>query len=388
MPPARPASEYRPAEPECAWTLPSRYYYDDAIYRRELQTIFHSAWHCVGHRSELAEAGAFVRLDVAEQSLIVLCDDGGALRAFHNVCQHRGTRLVSERRGNLGRVIRCPYHAWAYNLDGALRHAPRCERVAGFDVGDVRLAPVRVETWAGFVFVNMDAAAPALAEEVGDSRELLVRHFPDLDGLGLVDEVDFVVDANWKVVVDNEVEGYHFRRSGPVHRELARLIQFDRYEMVPRGKWWYFQGPPAPGLTHAFGEAIGDARYQTDWFFNIQFWPHTTLYAFPYADFVGTFNQFPLGPEQTLLRLGYYRPSRPESTVSKACMRWMSEELGPEDIALNVAQQKGLRSLGFDQGRLMIDAERSADSEHLVHHFHTLVHAALQRNTADDSARD
>ncbi len=101
------------------------------------------------------------------------------------------------------------------------------------------------------------------------------------------------------------------------------------------------------------------------------------LYCFPFADFFGTFNMMPLEPEKTLLRMGFYAPERALSDVTTSCIDWMNNELGPEDIDLNVSVQQGLHSFGYDQGRYMIDAERSNVSEHLVHHFHSLVHQAV-----------
>lgn len=97
------------------------------------------------------------------------------------------------------------------------------------------------------------------------------------------------------------------------------------------------------------------------------------LYTFPFSEFLGTFIMIPLDAERSLLRFGYYSPHEQVPAVSHACMKWMNEDLGPEDIELNISVQKGLHSLGYDQGRYMIDAERSNESEHLVHHFHKLV---------------
>jgi len=237
---------------------------------------------------------------------------------------------------------------------------------------------VRIEEVSSFLFVNFDPDAISFGEEVGASAALMARHFPDLPDMELVDELDYEVAANWKVVAENAIEGYHFSLSGPVHKDLATLIRFDDYRLTPHGKWWAYMGPTEAGQAHAYGREIGDAPYQTDWFVNIGFWPHTTLYTFPFTDFVGSFNQFPLGPEKTLLRFAYYRPPRPESEVTKECMRWMSYDLGPEDIELNERQQRGLRSFGYDSGRLFVDSRRGNNSEHLVHHFQSLVAGALR----------
>ena len=375
----KPLDQWEPGDPEQAHALPSRYYYyDEGVFRQEIEAIFYPAWHFAGHRAEVAEAGDFIKVDVFDQSVVVVRGDDGVVRAFHNVCQHRGTRLIDERRGKIDSVIRCPYHAWSYRLDGRLRHAPRSDEIKGFDPAAISLSPVQVEEFSNFLFVNLDPTAKPLRDDVNGALDLIAQHFPDQGDLELAGELDYEVNANWKIVIDNAIEGYHFNLSGSVHKDLAALIRYDEYELNARGKYWYFMGPTEPGLAQAYGKPIGDAKYQTDWFFNIAFWPHTTLYAFPYADFVGSFNVFPISPEKTLLRLGYYRPQRPTNDVTEACMQWMSYDLGPEDIELNERQQRGLRSFGYNSGRYFIDAARSNRSEHLVHHFHTLVAEALR----------
>lgn len=364
-------------DPETARTLPSRYFFDPAIYDREVTEIVHKSWHCVCHASEVAEPGQFVKFDIDKQSVLVVRGDDGAVHAYHNVCQHRGTRLIDERRGQIRQAITCPYHAWSYKLDGSLQAAPRTHHLKGFDPSEISLTAVRLELYAGFYFINMDPAARPLADEAQGAETAMREFFKDLDDLVFEEEVDMIVDVNWKTIIDNEIEGYHFQLSGPVHRELARLIDFKGYTMTPHGRWWDFKGPPKK-VEKAFGHPVAGQSFQTDWFYNITLWPMTTLYTFPYADVIGTFNKMPLGPEKTLLRFGHYRPrSRQPGALSRAVIDWFNTQLGPEDIDLNILVQKGVHSLGFDQGRYVIDEERSANSEHLVHHFHALVYEAL-----------
>jgi len=365
------------AAPERALTLPARYFYDDAIFNAERERIFYGAWHCIGHVNELAEPGQFLTFDIFDQTVVVLRGDDDVIRGFHNVCQHRGNRLLGERRGKLGSVLRCGYHSWCYALSGGLKSAPRSERLPDFDRTQYGLKPVRTEILGSFVFANLDPDAVPL-DEVGRGAEAtMLKYLPDLAGMKLIEEVDVVVPANWKVIMDNAVEGYHFGLSGPVHKELAALIEFKRYKLEAHGTWWTYIGPPKPGATVAYGAPLAEATWQTDWFFNIGIWPNTTFYCFPFADICGTFNMIPLAPEKSLLRFGYYGPNRPMPAVTRACIKWMNEKLGPEDIQLNVTQQRGLRSFGYNQGRYLIDSERSNESEHLVHHFHRLVHQAV-----------
>jgi phenylpropionate dioxygenase-like ring-hydroxylating dioxygenase large terminal subunit len=363
--------------PERALTLPARYFYDDEIFKAERERIFYPGWHCIGHVNELSDPGQFLTFDIFDQSIVALRGDDGVIRSFYNVCQHRGNRLLEDRRGKLGSVIRCGYHSWCYGRDGHLKSAPRSERLPDFDRRDYGLKPVRSEILGSFVFVNFDPEAVPLGEMAPGAERMIDQYLPDIGAMKLIEETDVVVPANWKVIMDNSIEGYHFARSGPVHKHLAALIEFKKYKLEAQGKWWTYIGPPKAGIGSAYGAPLDGATWQTDWFFNIGIWPNTTFYCFPFADICGTFIMIPLAPEKSLLRFGYYGPNRPMPEVTKACIKWMNEELGPEDIQLNVTQQRGLRSFGYNQGRYLIDPERSNESEHLVHHFHTLVHQAV-----------
>ena len=132
-------------------------------------------------------------------------------------------------------------------------------------------------------------------------------------------------------------------------------------------------------ITTAYGLPVAGATWQTDWFFNIGLWPNTTFYCFPFTDLVGTFIMIPLEAEKSLLRFGYYAPDHREvPALTKAAVDWMNKELGPEDIALNISNQKGLHSFGYDQGRYLVDDSRSNQSEHLVRHFHQLCYQAIR----------
>ncbi|MDE1174304.1 MAG: aromatic ring-hydroxylating dioxygenase subunit alpha [Parvibaculaceae bacterium] len=366
---------------EEAYSLPAHFFYDQKIFDAEKKDIFFKSWHMIGHESELATPGSFLTQDIFEQSVIATRDRDGKIYAFHNVCQHRGNRLVEERRGKFSpALVRCAYHAWAYSMDGALQAAPRTECLKNFNKADYGLKPVRVENYGGFVFVNLDSDAQSVADMVPGALDEMRRFLPDLDRLRLIEEVDVIVDANWKVIQENSIEGYHFDLSGPVHKELAALIDYSGYDLTSHDNWWTYIGPPAKGeTTHAYGVEIGNATYQTPWFFNIGLWPNTTFYSFPYTDMIGTFIMIPLDPERSLLRFGYYGiEGRELPELTQAAIRWMNTQLGPEDIQLNVSNQKGLHSFGFTHGRYLIDAERSSYSEHLVHHFHKLCYQAIR----------
>ena len=137
-------------------------------------------------------------------------------------------------------------------------------------------------------------------------------------------------------------------------RPDAALIDFKQYRLEAHDKWWTYVGPPKAGVTEVYGESLAGAPRQTDWFFNLGIWPNTTFYCFPFADLCGTFVMIPLEPEKSLLRFDYYGPDRPMPEVTKACIKWMNQELGPEDIQLNITNQRGLRGIPNSSARKTI----------------------------------
>jgi carnitine monooxygenase subunit len=369
--------QWSESEQAAGWSLPAPFFYDPSIFQQERLRIFFRSWHLVAHVNELRTPGDFVTHEILEQSVIVTRAKDGEIRAFHNACQHRGNRLLDATRGHAP-AITCAYHAWTYALDGRLRGAPRTECLKDFDKSKHGLKPVRVEIFASFVFVNLDPEAQSVAQMAPGAEAQMRQHLPDLDRLILIEQVDVAVPANWKVIQENSIEGYHFDNSGPAHKQLVQLIDFAGYALTPHGDWWTYIGPPKKDATLAYGVPLDGATWQTDSFFNFGLWPNATIYVFPYADMVGTFIMNPTGPESSVLRFGYYAAGRAIRDVTKACIRWMNEELGPEDIKLNTSNQKGLRSFGFERGRYVIGEGFSNRSEHLVRHFHKLYYGALQ----------
>ena len=367
------------SDPVYGETLPAPFFYDPQIFAEEKERIFMHCWHLVGHVNEFREPGSYIVQDIFEQSVVVTTEKDGTIHAWHNVCRHRGNRLMNQRRGKVGGVLRCPYHSWCYNLDGGLRAAPRTEHLETFSKEDHSLRRVRMEIFAGWVFVTLDNDAKPVAEMAEGAEEKMREYLPDLDNVELVEETDVIVEANWKVIQENSIEGYHFDLSGPVHKDLAALIDFKGYTLTEYGDWWTYIGPPNTEAKEAYGVPLEGATWQTDSFFNIGLFPNTTFYSFPYTDMIGTFIMIPLTPEKSLLRFGYYAPrGREVPAVTKAAIEWMNNALGPEDIVLNETNQKGLHSMGFGSGRYLIDANQPHQSEHLVYHFHKLCYQAIK----------
>jgi choline monooxygenase len=200
-----------------AATLPARWYIASEFLPLEKDKIFARTWQAVGRTDEVARIGDFFTCEVLGEPLVVTRGTDGALRAFHNVCRHRAGN-VAAGKGNR-KSLQCRYHGWTYALDGRLMTTPEFEGVEDFDKSCYSLHSVRVETWGPFVFVNLDTEAAPLTETLGVILDE-TAHIP-LAEMRPVERRDYVIDCNWKVYIDNYLEGYHLPIAHPgLYREL------------------------------------------------------------------------------------------------------------------------------------------------------------------------
>jgi Rieske 2Fe-2S family protein len=255
-------------------TLPREAYFADAVWRAEKERIFAHEWVCAGREEQLPGAGDYLVLDVAGESVLVVRNRSGALRAFYNTCRHRSCQLVlrppetandpGALAGRFASGIKCPYHAWTYSLDGELRTAPFLEDDDGFRREDFPLWPVGLETWGGFFFLNL---SPLEAAAEGRSLRRQLDGVPDrlsrypLADLRTAQRIVYDVRANWKVLLENYNECYH---CAGVHPELCKVVpafkqkggsQLDWDRGVPHreGAWTFTHSgtttrAPFPGL--------------------------------------------------------------------------------------------------------------------------------------------
>jgi Rieske 2Fe-2S family protein len=204
-----------------ATTLPGEFYTSAEIFARERDRIFARRWLCVGRADAVPEPGDFETVSAAGESLVVVRGRDRRLRAFFNVCRHRGTRLCEAGKGRFAGGIQCPYHAWTYGLDGALIGAPHMADVAWFDKADYPLLPAALEEWEGFLFLTLASEPEPLADALSP---LLGRLAPwRLPALRIVRRIDYDVRANWKLIFQNFSECYH---CPPVHPALAKLSHY------------------------------------------------------------------------------------------------------------------------------------------------------------------
>jgi phenylpropionate dioxygenase-like ring-hydroxylating dioxygenase large terminal subunit len=214
-------------------SLPASWYTDPAVAALERDRIFRRGWQYVTRLETLARVGDFVTATVADVPVVLVRSEKG-LGAFINVCRHRRHEVVSGA-GNR-RTLQCPYHAWTYDLDGRLRAAPRSQSEPGFELTDLPLLPVALETWGPFAFVNLDTAALPLAHYLGDLSSIIGGSGLQLDQLVFHDREEWEAEANWKVMIENFLECYHCPVQHPGFSTVVDVDE-DTYRLDAHG--WF-----------------------------------------------------------------------------------------------------------------------------------------------------
>ncbi|SDP09068.1 Rieske 2Fe-2S family protein [Streptomyces sp. cf386] len=342
--------------------LAARYYTDPAIAEAETDRIFAKSWQLVCHESDLPGPGARLTATAAGREVLVVRTEDGGLAAHLNVCRHRGTRLVTDPEPS-GKAIRCPYHGWTYKLDGRLVGAPEARRIPCLDKPKLGLHPVNVESFLGFVFVNLDMEATPLAESCAGLAEA-VGHYA---GPGLVPVGKHRIhdvsggeeqNANWKVIVDNYLEGYHV----PVaHPALMRLLDYAAYTVDVQENYVLFESPlrdkpssnwterlyqrlatPMPGLVEA------DRRV---WRYAV-IYPNTLIDFYP--DHVLAWTALPTAQDRATIPGAFYTKVG-EGLRTRLARRlnihigWVTND---EDAELVERVQAGMGTPGFEPGPL------------------------------------
>ena len=344
-------------------TLPWTWYADPQVLRREQQRIFGHAWQYVGHGGQVAEPGSFFASSAGQIPVVVTRARDGELRAFINVCRHRGF-TVAEGEGSR-ETLQCRYHAWTYELDGRLRAAPRSAREPGFDASELSLVAAAVDTWGPFVFVNPDADARPLAESLGPVPEQ-VAQIIDVDALEFRFRTEFELEANWKVACENFLECYHCSVAHPGFSAVVDVSP-DAYRLETDGLTSSQFGPVRNGRGAA--SPFTDGEVERSQFHFV--WPNFGLNIFPGQPNLSCGPILPIGPERTARFLDYFfAPDVDQAWIDD--LLELDNQVGREDTVLVEGVQRGIRSGALDSGRLM------PASEQLVAHFQGLVAKALE----------
>ena len=361
------------ADPQSAFSLHADAYTKQEWYHLDEQAILAKSWQWVCHVEKLQEAGAYVTTSIAGQSIAIIRGKDNVLRAFYNVCKHRAHELLSgDGRKS---VISCPYHAWAYRLDGTLAAAPHTEHLTDFNKDDICLDEVQVEEFCGFIYVNLDLKAPSLASQSGDLKSEIDHWAPDIDKLTFGHRLTYDIKSNWKNVVDNFLECYHCPTA---HKDFCDLVDMDSYKVTTHGIYSSHMAEAGTGPNSAYDVSKATVRTHAVWWL----WPTTCLMRYPGRSSMIVLNIIPMGPDRTLETYDFYLETAEPDEMELDAIRYLDEVLQVEDINLVESVQRGMNTPAFNQGRIVHDPSGSGKSEHAVHHFHGLVLEAYKGEVA------
>lgn len=335
-----------------AETLPSRYYTDAAVLDAENRTVFGKTWQLVGRAEQVREPGSYFTATIAGEPLLIVRGQDGEVRAMSNVCRHRAGPVASGEGKRP--VLQCGYHGWTYSLDGSLLKTPEFNGVECWDAKSVALPKFPVAVWNELIWVNLDRDAAPLPDFLGDLVGMLTKR--DTSGYRLAARKDWFLDCNWKVYVDNYLEGYHIPI---VHPGLFREIDYPNYRTETRRNF-SIQFAPLKRTDRIRAESADD---EVDYY-----WVYPNLMLNVYPDNFSTNLIIPVGHQRTLTVFEWFFRDPDGEGVQERINQTIefSDEIQIEDIAICEAVQRGLRSSTYSRGRF------SPQRENGVHHFHQL----------------
>ncbi len=341
--------------------LPAWTYNNDELTRLEMEQVFLRNWMFVGHVSDIPDSGDYQCFAMANERAVVVRDQDGQVRAFHNVCRHRASRVVGDDKGHCGKAFICPFHGWSYNLDGTLKNIPKANAFPEIDKSQYGLKPLDCEVWHGMIFIRFGGEGPAVAELFAEAAEEIgLYRIEEMQPLNEPYQYNF--DLDWKAVLDIDNEGYHV----PVgHPELFDLVGAS-----------YVDQPLEGGLVRASGsfkdrkhklernrdyvtalpeDSYLPESYQHLWIYWGMF-PGFVLTLFP--DQIEIYQIYPTGNQKSVMAgVTYALPDkRPEMQKARELNRDINMDVGNEDIQLIEWAAEGMRSSAFD-GVLLSDLE-------------------------------
>ncbi len=353
-----------------ASTIPRRWYLDPQVADLEKRKIFWKTWQPVCHVEQILRAGDYFACEVNGEPVVAIRETDGSIRAFSNVCRHRA-HPVATGKGNR-KSLQCRYHGWTYGLDGRLLAAPEFEGVQNWKLTDVCLPELRVETYGPYVFVNLDSKSESLNEILGKIPEEVEREGFPVQKMHFVERREYEVQCNWKVYIDNYLEGYHIPMA---HPGLYREIDYAQYRV---DTFRYYSSAHAPIRPAKDGEIAGrDRRYVRNESESsaLYYWIFPNFMINIYPDNLQANIIQPLDPDRTLTIFEWFflGPGTGEGWESLQQSIAFSDQIQHEDIEICEQVQRGLSSESYQSGRL------SPKRENGVHHFHLLLNEFLTR---------
>ena len=358
---------YNPNAPlDQASTIPASWYTDERLYQLELQTVFSGSWQLVCHLDHVSEAGKYVTSEIAGEPIVVVRGSDNLLRGFFNVCRHHAAAVMTEPEGKANQ-LRCPYHGWTYSLEGELKGTPDFAGVCDFDRAANGLVPVETAVWEKWVFVRVGADGaqqPSLNDFLGE--DLIGQILPlKLGNLHWMERRHYAFDCNWKVFVDNYLDGgYHVPH---LHKGLDSVLDYSKY-MIENGEHYCLQWSP---LISEGAEAQTGAVRKGDR--ALYYWIHPNFMINWYQGAMDTNLVIPRGVDKTEVIFDFYFPDVSESSLERnQASIEVGQRIQDEDVAICKSVQRGLSSRAYGAGRLSVRREAG---EHL---FHCLLHADLK----------
>lgn len=350
-------------------TLGGRYYYEPEIYAKELERIFGQMWVCVGRAEAIPEKGQFFLVDLGGENIIVVRGRDLQVRAFYNVCRHRGARVCNEQQGKAA-ALQCRYHAWTYGLDGKLNGAPNIINSEAFDREAYGLVTVAAEVWEGMIWLNLSDKPSPIEEQL---HEPIIKRFGSLDtwkryGIGdltVGKSISYDVEANWKLVVENFMECYH---CGPMHPELCQLIPAFRGGVSYQAH---------VGVGSAFADDIEGFNFsgkatrpilpnlspaEERMYYGLVLWPNVLVSLLP--DHVILHTALPMGPERTRVVCDWIFDSEVAARLDFDPMDAVEvfDLVNRQDWEVCEMVQKNARSRAFANGGIFVPTEQHINS--------------------------
>ena len=356
---------------ERAHTIPAEWYTDERVAELERRTVFTRTWQMIGRAEQLAQPGQFITAEVAGEPIVAVRGADNQLRAFYNVCRHHAAAVMTEPCGT-AQHLRCPYHGWTYGLDGALKGVPEFDGVQCFERSQMGLVPVRVELWEKFVFVCLDPNAVSLSDYLG----AMVQQFKPmhLEKLHFAERRVFELKCNWKVFVDNYLDGgYHVPH---LHKGLNSILEYKNYTIENNGRFCLQSSPIDPSGGEAMTAQVrqGQALY---------YWLYPNVMFNWYEGYLDTNLVFPIAIDHMLVAFDFYFADvSPAAAARNKQSMDVSERIQDEDHSICESVQRGLKSRAYGTGRLSVRREAG---EHL---FHRLLAQDLRSGLAKSTAAD
>jgi len=346
-----------------ASTPPSSWYTDSRILELEQRTAFSRSWQMVGRTDQLRDPGQYLSCEFAGESIVVVRGNDDLLRSFFNVCRHHAAAVMTEPQGKV-QILQCPYHGWTYNLEGTLVLTTEFGGVANFDRAANGLVPVQTAVWKNRVFVKLKSGDPSLEDFLGkDLIERLERL--NLEQLRWFERRHYTVNCNWKVFVDNYLDGgYHVPR---IHGGLNSVLDYSNYKIETGERFCLQSSPIVPNVGE--GETAEVRKGERAFYY----WIYPNLMINIYDGVMDTNLVIPRGIDRTEVIFDYYFADvSTETRKRNLASISVSEQIQAEDVAICESVQRGLNSRSYSAGRLSVRREAG---EHL---FHRLLHADLK----------